>query len=74
METETRFSMLGRIDPGEAERLMAQAQQEVEARYHHLKGLAGISYAEEKGGEKTVSEDRETGVSGAGVGDVCVAR
>jgi len=43
-DTETRFSMLWRTHPHEAERLMAMAQEEINERYHQYEQLANISY------------------------------
>ncbi len=40
--SEQRFSMLRRSDPGRAEELMARAESDVAARWHHYEQLAGV--------------------------------
>jgi pyruvate-ferredoxin/flavodoxin oxidoreductase len=47
VETETRFSMLWRSHPEDAERYLAQAQQEVDHRYRHYQQLAELSWENE---------------------------
>jgi pyruvate-ferredoxin/flavodoxin oxidoreductase len=50
--TETRFSMLKRMHPETADRLLAQAQHEITTRYNRYQQLAGLSVEEEEeGGE-----------------------
>ena len=44
--SETRFSMLTRSHPEDAERFLAQAQKEVLERYHHYAQLAELTYDE----------------------------
>lgn len=44
--TETRFSMLWQTHPEEAERFLAQAQQEVKNRYHYYKQLSELEWKE----------------------------
>jgi pyruvate-ferredoxin/flavodoxin oxidoreductase len=41
-ETETRFSMLSRVAPENAERFLQQAQENVKKRFRHYKQLAAI--------------------------------
>ncbi len=43
MQTETRFSHLSRIDPEAAEKLAAESQAEVLARFKHYQQLASLS-------------------------------
>jgi pyruvate-ferredoxin/flavodoxin oxidoreductase len=40
--SEPRFAMLRRIDPARADELLAQAQADVTARWHHYEQLAGV--------------------------------
>ncbi len=44
VETETRFNMLWHTHPEAAERLLTQAQQEVEHRYHYYRQLAALDW------------------------------
>ncbi|MDR9436694.1 MAG: pyruvate:ferredoxin (flavodoxin) oxidoreductase [Thiohalophilus sp.] len=44
VETETRFSMLWHTHPEEAERFLAEAQQEVKHRYHYYKQLSELEW------------------------------
>jgi len=44
IETETRFSMLWHTHPEDAERFLAQAQQEVNHRYHYYKQLSELDW------------------------------
>ena len=44
VQTETRFSMLWQTHPEEAERFLAQAQQDVKNRYHFYKQLADLEW------------------------------
>ncbi|MGM0680185.1 MAG: pyruvate:ferredoxin (flavodoxin) oxidoreductase, partial [Pseudomonadota bacterium] len=44
VETETRFSMLWHTHPEEAERFLAEAQQEVQHRYHYYKQLSELEW------------------------------
>ncbi len=44
VKTETRFSMLWQTHPEEAERFLAQAQQEVKNRYHYYKQLSELDW------------------------------
>jgi pyruvate-ferredoxin/flavodoxin oxidoreductase len=46
VQTETRFSMLWQTHPEEAERFLAQAQQDVKNRYHFYKQLADLEWSE----------------------------
>jgi pyruvate-ferredoxin/flavodoxin oxidoreductase len=46
VQTETRFSMLWQTHPDEAERFLAQAQQDVKNRYHFYKQLADLEWRE----------------------------
>jgi pyruvate-ferredoxin/flavodoxin oxidoreductase len=48
ISTETRFNMLWRSHPEDAERFLKQSQAEVEARYRHYKQLAELPWTEEK--------------------------
>ena len=48
IETEIRFSMLWRTHPEEAEKFLAQSQQEVLHRYHYYEQLASLPW-DEKG-------------------------
>ena len=63
IETETRFSMLWHTHPDDAERFLAQAQEEVNHRYHYYKQLSELewddstSVAATKAGLKTQSEE-----------------
>jgi pyruvate-ferredoxin/flavodoxin oxidoreductase len=41
---ETRFNMLWRTHPEDAERFLAKSQQDVRDRYHHYEQLAGLSW------------------------------
>ncbi len=62
VKTETRFSMLWQTHPEEAERFLAQAQQDVKSRYHYYKQLSEldwddtISVSSVKAQIKTVTE------------------
>jgi pyruvate-ferredoxin/flavodoxin oxidoreductase len=47
MKTEGRFSMLWQTHPDDAKQYLEQAQHEVNHRYHYLKQLAEISWADE---------------------------
>ena len=47
IETEIRFSMLWRTHPEDAERFLAQSQQEVLHRYHYYEQLASLEWPEE---------------------------
>jgi pyruvate-ferredoxin/flavodoxin oxidoreductase len=47
-ETETRFSMLFRTAPDDAERFQQQAQENATRRFHYYKQLAALSFKEEK--------------------------
>jgi hypothetical protein len=47
--TETRFNILWRSDPQQAEAYLARAQQEVLQRYRHYEQLAGLSWQSESG-------------------------
>ena len=47
IETEIRFNMLWRTHPEEAEKLLAQSQQEVLHRYHYYEQLASLPWDEE---------------------------
>ena len=44
--TETRFSMLWQTHPEQAERFLAQAQQDVKQRYYFYKQLAELAWDE----------------------------
>lgn len=44
VQSETRFSMLWHTHPEDAERFLAQAQQEVNHRYHYYQQLAGLDW------------------------------
>jgi len=44
--TETRFSMLWQTHPEDAERFLAQAQQEVKQRYHYYQQLAELDWSD----------------------------
>ncbi len=44
IKNETRFSMLWRSHPEDAERFLAQSQTEVNERFHHYEQLAGLSW------------------------------
>ena len=46
VETETRFSLLWQTHPDDAERFLAQAQQEVKHRYHFYKQLSELEWDE----------------------------
>ena len=46
VKTETRFNMLFRIAPEEAERLQQQAQENANKRFNYYKQLAAISFSE----------------------------
>lgn len=48
IETEIRFNMLWRTHPEEAEKFLAQSQQEVQQRYHYYEQLASLPW-DEKG-------------------------
>jgi pyruvate-ferredoxin/flavodoxin oxidoreductase len=47
ISTETRFNMLWRSHPEEAERLLEESQQEVEQRFHHYQQLSELEWQEE---------------------------
>jgi len=47
IETEIRFSMLWRTHPEDAEKFLAQSQQEVLHRYHYYEQLASLEWPEE---------------------------
>ncbi len=47
VETEIRFNMLWRTHPEDAERFLAQSQQEVLHRYHYYEQLASLEWPEE---------------------------
>ncbi len=47
IETEIRFSMLWRTHPEDAERFLAQSQQEVLHRYHYYEQLASLEWPEQ---------------------------
>ena len=49
IDTETRFNMLWRSHPEDAERYLAESQEEVMHRYHHYKQLAELPWEEEEG-------------------------
>jgi pyruvate-ferredoxin/flavodoxin oxidoreductase len=44
VQSETRFNMLWHTHPEDAERFLAQAQQEVNHRYHYYQQLAGLDW------------------------------
>ncbi|MDZ7661343.1 pyruvate:ferredoxin (flavodoxin) oxidoreductase [Thiohalophilus sp.] len=44
VQTETRFSMLWHTHPQDAERFLAEAQQEVQHRYHYYKQLSELEW------------------------------
>jgi pyruvate-ferredoxin/flavodoxin oxidoreductase len=46
VKTETRFSMLWQSHPEDAERFLAQAQQDVKNRYHYYKQLSELNWNE----------------------------
>jgi len=46
VQTETRFSMLWHTHPEDAERFLAEAQREVQHRYHHYKQLSELDWDE----------------------------
>ncbi|MDD5754364.1 MAG: pyruvate:ferredoxin (flavodoxin) oxidoreductase, partial [Methylococcales bacterium] len=46
VQTETRFSMLWQTHPDDAERFLAQAQQDVKDRYHFYKQLSELDWNE----------------------------
>jgi pyruvate-ferredoxin/flavodoxin oxidoreductase len=46
VKTETRFSMLWQTHPEDAERFLAQAQQDVKNRYHYYKQLSELAWNE----------------------------
>ena len=46
VKTETRFSMLWQSHPEDAERFLAQAQQDVKNRYHYYKQLSELAWNE----------------------------
>ena len=46
-QSETRFSMLWRTHPAEAEAFLEQEQEAVIARYHHLEQLAGLPVSDQ---------------------------
>ncbi|WP_333877305.1 pyruvate:ferredoxin (flavodoxin) oxidoreductase [Methylobacter sp.] len=46
VKTETRFSMLWQTHPEDAERFLAQAQQDVKNRYHYYKQLSELVWNE----------------------------
>jgi pyruvate-ferredoxin/flavodoxin oxidoreductase len=52
-QTETRFSMLWRTHPENAEKLMQKAQEGVMERFHHYEQLASLSYGKADEGEKS---------------------
>ncbi|MCW8851299.1 MAG: 2-oxoacid:acceptor oxidoreductase family protein, partial [Gammaproteobacteria bacterium] len=47
IETEIRFNMLRRTHPEDAERFLAQSQQEVLHRYHYYEQLASLEWPEQ---------------------------
>lgn len=47
VKTETRFSMLWQTHPEDAERFLAQAQQDVTNRYHYYKQLSELQWNEQ---------------------------
>jgi len=47
IETEIRFNMLWRTHPEDAERFLAQSQQEVLHRYHYYEQLASLEWPEQ---------------------------
>jgi pyruvate-ferredoxin/flavodoxin oxidoreductase len=47
IETEIRFNMLWRTHPEDAEKFLAQSQQEVLHRYHYYEQLASLEWPEE---------------------------
>jgi len=47
VDTETRFNMLWRSHPEDAERFLAESQEEVKHRYHHYKQLADLPWEAE---------------------------
>ena len=44
-ETEMRFGILTRTSPENAERLLQQAQRDVDKRFHHYEQLAALDYS-----------------------------
>jgi pyruvate-ferredoxin/flavodoxin oxidoreductase len=46
VQSETRFSMLWHTHPEDAERFLAQAQEEVNHRYHYYQQLAGLDWSD----------------------------
>ena len=46
VKTETRFSMLWQTHPGDAERFLEQAQQDVQNRYRYYKQLSELDWSE----------------------------
>ena len=46
IETEIRFNMLWRTHPEEAEKFLAQSQQEALSRYHYYEQLANLQWDE----------------------------
>ena len=65
VETETRFSMLWRSHPEDAERYLAQAQQEVDQRYRHYQQLAELTWDSDPASARA---DRMTMFTSATVG------
>jgi len=58
--SEPRFSMLRRLDPQRADDLLARAQADVTARWHHYEQLAGVERtAPGRIGGATVTDDEE---------------
>jgi pyruvate-ferredoxin/flavodoxin oxidoreductase len=53
VSTETRFNMLWRSHPEDAERFLEQSQAEAEARYRHYRQLAELPWTEEQEAEQT---------------------
>ncbi len=51
VESETRFGMLWYAEPGRAEALLAEAEDEVRERYRRYQQLADLDWAEEQEGE-----------------------
>ena len=53
VESETRFGMLWYSEPGRAEALLKEAEEEVRERYHRYQQLAGLDWSV---GEEAVEE------------------
>jgi len=63
IRTETRFDMLWQTHPEDAERFLAQAQRDVNQRYHHYQQLAELDWSDKanvaavKAAKKQAEED-----------------